>query len=251
MAAFEYSKYFSELKEYVKKRYEEKLKVVDCTKDPYCYLESKNTVSGSVEWSEWPDVMFADIYNYLVVTISLYTREQLKAYKSLDGYNFFINGWVNSVTVLSVGKQKNYLFLAVVKHSQSLSVAPLKVWIAIKGDGEVLCAHCTCMAGLGEACSHVAAVLFADEANAITKRQFSSTSLPCSWLPPTFRSVTFAEIHKIDFTTPQQKRKSSGHMCDDKSKKCKAEIPPPTEDDIKSYYLETIKIEGEASFYCL
>ena len=92
MAAFEYSKYFSELKEDVKKRYEEKLKVVDCTKDPYCYLESKNTVSGSVEWSKWPDVMFADIYNYLVVTISLYTCEQLKTYKSLDGYNFFING---------------------------------------------------------------------------------------------------------------------------------------------------------------
>ena len=128
---------------------------------------------------------FTRSYNYLVVTISLYTREQLKAYKSLDGYNF-INGWVNSVTVLSIGKQKNYLFLAVVKHSQSLSVALLKVWIAIKEDGEVLCAHCTCMAGLGEACFHVAAVLFAAEANAITKRQFSSTSLPCSWLPQTF-----------------------------------------------------------------
>ena len=89
-------------------------------------------------------------FNYLAVTISLYTHEQLKAYKNIDGYNFFINSWVDSVTVLSIGKQQNYLFLAVVKHSQSLSVAPLKVWIAIKGDSEVLCAHCTCMAGLGK-----------------------------------------------------------------------------------------------------
>ena len=94
--------------------------------------------------------MFVDVYNYLVVTVSLYTREQLKAYKSLDGYNFFINGWVNSVAVLPIGKQKNYLFLAVVKHSQSVSVIPLKVWIVIKGDGEVMCAHCTCMARLGK-----------------------------------------------------------------------------------------------------
>ena len=54
-----------------------------------------------------------------------------------------------------------------VKHSQSLSVVPLKVWMAIKEDGEVLCAHCTCMVGLGEACSHEAAVLFAAEANAL------------------------------------------------------------------------------------
>ena len=93
MAAFEYFKYFLELKD-VKKRYEEILNVADCTKDLYCYLESKITVSGSVEWSKWPDVMSADIYNYLVVLISLYTCEQIKAYKSLDRYNFFINGWV-------------------------------------------------------------------------------------------------------------------------------------------------------------
>lgn len=243
MAEFEYSKYFSDLKEAdAKKRYEEKMKIADCIKDPYCYLESKN-ISSSIEWSEWPDVMFADIYNYLVVTISLYTREQLKAYKSLDGYNFFTNGWVKSVTVLTSGKQKNYLFLAVVKHSQSLSVSPLKVWIAIKGDGEVLCAHCTCMAGLGEACSHVAAVLFAAEANSITKRQFSSTSLPCSWLPPTFQSVEFAEVHNIDFTTPKHKRKLSVQPCDDTSKKRKIEILQPTEDNINSYYLKLSKLK--------
>ena len=27
-------------------------------------------------------------------------------------------------------------------------------------DGKVLAAHCTCMAGVGEACSHIAALLF-------------------------------------------------------------------------------------------
>ena len=139
------------------------------------------------------------------------------------------------MSVLPIGKQKNYLFLAVVKHSQSLSVAPLKVWTAINVDCEVLCVHCTCMAGLGEACSYVAAVLFAAEVNSITKRQFNLTFLPCSWLLPTFRSVQFAEVHNIDFTTPQHKRKSYSHTYDDTSKKCKVEIPPPTEDNVKSY----------------
>ena len=112
----------------------------------------------------------------------------MRAYKSLDGYNFLVNGWLNSIAVLvtSSGRQKNYLFLSAVKHSQSLSLIPSKVWVATKENGEVLCGHCTCMAGLGEACSHIAAVLFAAQINTETKRQFTSTSLPCSWLPPSF-----------------------------------------------------------------
>ena len=48
------------------------MKIADCTKDLYCYLESKNAVSGSVEWGKWSNVMFADIYNYLVVTMFVY-----------------------------------------------------------------------------------------------------------------------------------------------------------------------------------
>ena len=165
------------------------MKVVDGLKDPYCYLESKKSISNALEWTECPDVSFADIYNYLVLTVSSYTHDQLKAYESLDGYNFFINGWVNDVTVLNTSKPRNFLFLSHVKHSQNLSLVPLKVWLVIAIDGKVLCGHCTCMAWLGGACSHVAAVLFAAEANSITKRQFSSTSLPCSWLPPTFRAI--------------------------------------------------------------
>ena len=83
---------------------------------------------------EWPDVTYAEVYDYLVLTASFYTRDQIKAKKSLDGYNFFANGWLNSVTVLSVGNG-NYLFLSTVKHSQSVSLPPLKVWVITKSDG--------------------------------------------------------------------------------------------------------------------
>ena len=75
------------------------------------------------------------------------------------------------------------------QHSQWFSLPPLKVWVPVKQSSEVLCAHCSCMASLGEACSHVAAVLFAAEANTQPKQQFSSTSLPCSWLPTSFQFV--------------------------------------------------------------
>ena len=65
------------------------------------------------------------------------------------------------------------------KHSQALSIPPLKVWIAVK----VICGHFSCTVGVGEACAHVGSVFFVAEANTITKQQMSSTSLPCAWLP--------------------------------------------------------------------
>ena len=42
-------------------------------------------------------------------------------------------------------------------------------------DKQVLYAHCICMVGIGEACSHIAALLFAAEANTQLKSQYAST----------------------------------------------------------------------------
>ena len=58
---------------------------------------------------------------------------------------------------------------AKVKHFQRLSVPPAKAWIGVEKSGTIICGHCDCMAGLGEACSHVAAILFTLEANAQAK----------------------------------------------------------------------------------
>lgn len=46
----------------------------------------------------------------------------------------------------------------------SLNEKPQSCWIILKVTGEVCYAHCDCMAGLGEACSHIAAILFYLEA---------------------------------------------------------------------------------------
>ena len=88
------SKYYLELDdEEAKKRYNEKLIYIKATEDPYCLLENPSSItSNCVEWSQWPDVLYADIYNYLILTPSTYTHEQLKAYKSLDGYIISLSG---------------------------------------------------------------------------------------------------------------------------------------------------------------
>lgn len=38
----------------------------------------------------WPEVEFGQIYAYLIDTPGQYTREKLKAYKSLDAFNYYI-----------------------------------------------------------------------------------------------------------------------------------------------------------------
>lgn len=59
-----------------------------------------------------PRVEFTDIKDYLVHTTSFVSREQLKAYKSMDGHNYLTSGWVQQPgvkvlpdsTIVVVGK---------------------------------------------------------------------------------------------------------------------------------------------------
>ena len=44
------------------------------------------------------------------------------------------------------------ILIATVRHSQSVTATPLHPWSAAKRSGMIFFSHCTCMAGLGEAC---------------------------------------------------------------------------------------------------
>ena len=72
------SQYFCILTKEAKKRYEEKLKMIDCAQDSYYSMEipKAKPVDSVLEWNDRPDVSYADIYNYLILTPSLYTHEQ-------------------------------------------------------------------------------------------------------------------------------------------------------------------------------
>ena len=209
--------------------------------DPY--LERSRDDHTSIDWQLWPEVEYPDIYNILIATPSLYTGDCLKAYKSLDAYNYYASGWVDNVKVFTIpSRPGTYLITARVKHSQKLPATPVKPWVAVEQQGMVVCAHCTCMAGLGEACSHIA---FTVEANTQVKKRTACTSLPCSWLPPTFRSVPYAQLSDIDFSTPQQKRKkndinssTSGGEC---SKAASVSTFTPSPEELLSLYADLSK----------
>ena len=81
-ACRKYSGYYERLKDDVKKRYNEKLNIIgEAVDDPY-------TFSSGLGIDDMPSIEYPDIYNFLINTPSLYTKEELKAYKSLEGYKY-------------------------------------------------------------------------------------------------------------------------------------------------------------------
>lgn len=118
----------------------------------------------------------------MVHTSSFVTEDEIKNYKSLGAYKYFVDGWVVETTWKFFGN--TFLLMGRVKHSYSLNETPLKPWVAVRNDGRVEYGHCTCMAGLAESCSHIGALLYWLETAARIKNETSCTSKPNSWMAP-------------------------------------------------------------------
>ena len=139
---------------------------------------------------------------YLLCTTSFVTLEEVKNFKSLHSYKYFTAGWV----IEHRWKQFKDCCLVIgkVNHSYAVSSAPLSPWVIIRSSGAVACGHCTCMAGMGETCSHIGALLYWLEYRVRT-REDSCTSQPNQWLEPKcVKQVPYLELEKIDFTTAEK-----------------------------------------------
>ena len=115
-----FSSYYYGLEESGKSRYRDKLAILGGIADPYLSMELDQE---NVDWQDWPEVEYPDIFNYLINTPSPYTMKELKAYKSLEGYRQFIDGWVSNINVSILSSDK-FLVTARVKHSQRLCIPP-------------------------------------------------------------------------------------------------------------------------------
>ena len=98
---------------------------------------------------KWPSVEYADIYTYLIDTPGVYTREKLKARKSLDGYNYFMSGHVQTCWYYAIAKDSSDCFIkAKVMPSNRVNDKPHEPRVCVdKRLGYVVSAHCTCKAG--------------------------------------------------------------------------------------------------------
>lgn len=120
----------------------------------------------------------------------------------------------------------------------------MRPWIAAEKTGTVLAGSCLSMAGLGETCSHAAALMFAVMSGVRMRDDTACTSLPCQWLQPTqTKKIYCSELSAIDMTCPRtQSRKVLQPVDEDavreatsrKSGHCDA-TPKPTENEIADF----------------
>lgn len=61
----------------------------------------------------FPNVQYPDVVNYLVLQTSWATKTQMKAYKSMEAYDFFVSGWVNTLFMRNVDTDKVVVFARV------------------------------------------------------------------------------------------------------------------------------------------
>nr|CAI5852766.1 unnamed protein product [Callosobruchus analis] len=95
------SSYFAKLKsDYpdVAERYEKKIKIIGGL-DPL-FLD-RSALSYSAD--NFPAVSNVDIISYLVFSTSYYTKQQMKAYKSLEAFKYFEAGFGSDCGVLNIG----------------------------------------------------------------------------------------------------------------------------------------------------
>ena len=104
---WEESDYFKSLEKDDQKQYKRKLTLSngDVLPDP------NTLVNWNDDVSLLPNIDWPDIYHYLINTPSEYTMESLKAYKSLEAYNFFVCGHVQDVFHHSIVNNKEFCFL--------------------------------------------------------------------------------------------------------------------------------------------
>ena len=71
-----------------------------------------------------------------------------------------------------------------------------------------MAAHCNCMAGLGEACSHIASLMFYIEAAVRIRNSITVTEEKAYWmLPSAINKVEYAPVSNMDFASPSTKKK--------------------------------------------
>ena len=109
-ASVDFSEYYAGFTGPAKTRYREK--VLTCGFDPYMLKKSE----CSEDLADYPSVEYPDIVNYLVLQTSWITGQQMKAYKSMDAYNFFVSGWVNTIFTKPVAGTDKVVVTARVNH---------------------------------------------------------------------------------------------------------------------------------------
>lgn len=89
-------------------RYKAKLTLADGThlSDPFAL-----STGWEDDISKLPNITWRDVTEYLIDTPSVYTKESMKAYKSLDAFNYFLCGHVQECFYHNVCNNQTFCFI--------------------------------------------------------------------------------------------------------------------------------------------
>ena len=77
----------------------------ECLPDPYALVAE--------EWEEninkFPDITWRNVTEYLIKTPSLYTKESMKAYKSLEAFDCFVVDMCSNVYIMIFIQPANFI----------------------------------------------------------------------------------------------------------------------------------------------
>ena len=112
--------------------------------EPYELWKSDKFVA---DLTLWPPVEYGHISCYFVERPGIFTRRELMQWKSMEAYNYFQSGRVRCVKVFQPQSQSSVILMALMNPSQSSPNNAHQAWVGLRGDGEIVTAHCTCMTG--------------------------------------------------------------------------------------------------------
>ncbi|KAH7985552.1 hypothetical protein HPB49_026369 [Dermacentor silvarum] len=133
----------------------------------------------------------------------------MRSYRSLKAYGLAMEGHVHKVLISDLSMECCFL-KAEVTPSQRTTAKPYETWALVCGDGSVHTAHCTCMAGLGEVCAHVAALLFKVELLVSSGFARSTTSQLCEWNNKFRESVEPTRVRDLNIVKHRHGKVSKG-----------------------------------------
>ena len=138
-----------------------------------------------------------------MIISGVFSVQTMKNYRSLEAHRLFQDGWVGKVQHMTTDLE-HFVLRAGVKPSMRINDDAHQPWVTINKDGVVIAAHCNCKAGLGESCSHVAALLFKVEAAVrLGYTTLACTDVPCQWNNHFAKKVECETLEEIKLYKPE------------------------------------------------
>ena len=107
----------------------------------------------------------------------------LSNYKNSKDYIYYKSAWLQPLYFHKVSGSKYRTFKGECKQSQRINKIIHKLWIIMEKSSKIRSCHYTCMAGMGQSCTHVAAAMYRIDAavrNGLTIPSYTSTT--SKWL---------------------------------------------------------------------